>query len=468
MLDSLQPILENYKFPFTLRDDQMLDIDYLVYYDRVGVFLDVGLGKTVVATAVCFYHGLQGTVDQVLCLVPPVLVKQWELWIEEFKSQGVTVSVYSGTPAVRKALSFDTDFVITTLGLFKNDHVRFMDEFKDRKVAVIVDEAASIRIISTGNHKAVRDFVDTPNKKLLMLTGTPAGAHPATVYGYIALKTPDIYRDYRQFVLLHVTATDMRGNPTGFRNLDLLQLNLRLQSVTRKAEDVLDLPGVIHIPVRYELSKPHQKLYDKLIEDLLLELEDGTVIDATTQQRMYAAAQQFVLNVPEGNNVKPAGFDVLDQVIEETGLLNTAGEKLIVFSNFRKTNDAVMAHLEGQGISAVQLYGGSDSDKVLAQFKSDPKIKVLSANTKSGGCGLNLQFCRYMLFLETPITSSDYQQASARIYRSGQTRKCRVWMAVALKTLQESIVRNVLRKEDVLMKVTPTKNTLRAALTGKG
>lgn len=463
---TVQEIVDAYKFPFELRGDQVEDIDFLVRYDRVGLFLDMGLGKTAVATAICFYHGLQRSVNQVLCLVPPILVKQWALWLREFP--GLSITVYRGTPVQRKKIGLEDDFIITTLGLFKNDHERFMASMAQRRLAVLVDEAAAIRMPNTGNYKAVRDLVETPNKKLLMLTGTPLGAHPATAYGYIKLKTPDVYRDYRQFLMLHVTGVDMRGNPTGFKNLDLLQTALMSQSVFRRAEDVLDLPEVQHIPVKYELGKQHQALYDELIDELLLTLENGTVIDATTQQRMYAAAQQFVLNVPDGGKIKPAGLDVLDQVIEETGLCRLDDEKLIVYVNFRKTNEAIVAHLKAAGIGCVQVYGGANNDKALAQFRDDPKIKIMVAQPKSGGVGLNLQFCRYQLFLEIPITSGDFQQAVARIKRSGQLRKCGVWIAIALRTVQETIARNVMKKESILQKVTPTRSTLRAALTGKG
>ncbi len=462
---TVQEIVDAYKFPFELRGDQVEDIDFLVRYDRVGLFLDMGLGKTAVATAICFYHGLQGSVHQVLCLVPPVLVKQWELWLREFPDLSITV--YRGTPAQRKKIGLEADFIITTLGLFKNDHERFMGSMARRRLAVVVDEAAAIRMPNTGNYKAVRDLVETPSKKLLMLTGTPLGAHPATGYGLIKLKTPDVYRDYRQFLMLHVTGVDMRGNPTGFRNLDLLQTALMSQSVFRRAEDVLELPEVQHIPVKYELGKQHQALYNELIDELLLTLDNGTVIDATTTQKLYSRAQQFIMEVPDGGKIRPAGFDVLDQVIEETGLLRLDNEKLIVFVNFRKTNEAIIAYLQAAGIGCVQVYGGADNQKALDKFRDDTSIKIMVAQPKSSGIGLNLQFCRYQLFLETPITSGDFQQAVARIKRSGQTRKCQVWIAVALNTLQETIVRNTLRKESVLQKVTPTKATLRAALTGK-
>ena len=462
---TVQDIVVAYKFPFDLRRDQVEDIDFLVRYDRVGLFLDVGLGKTAVATAICFYHGLQGSVNQVLCLVPPVLVKQWELWLREFP--GLSITVYRGTPAQRKKIGLEDDFIITTLGLFKNDHERFMASMAQRRLAVIVDEAAAIRMPNTGNYKAVRDLVETPSKKLLMLTGTPLGAHPASGYGYIKLKTPDVYRDYRQFLLLHVTSVDMRGNPTGFRNLDLLQTALMSQSVSRRAEDVLDLPEVQHIPVKYELGKQHQALYDELVEELLLTLDNGTVIDGTTQQKFYMQAQQLILNVPDGGTIKPAGLDVLDQVIEETGLCRLDNEKLIIFVNFRRSNEAVTDYLRAAGVGCVQVYGGANNQRALDQFREDPSTKVLVAQPKSGGVGLNLQFCKYMLFLEIPITSGDFGQAVGRIKRSGQTQRCRIWIATALHTLQETIVRNTLKKEDILQKVFYTKASLRAALTGR-
>ena len=215
-------VLRHYRFPFEFREDQIEDVCMLAPAARSGIFNDPGLGKTAVATAICFYKGIYGDIDQVLCLLPPILIDQWEEWLKNWPD--ISVQRYLGPPARRKKIDLEGDFILSTVGLFKNDFDRIMSHFNLRKTALLIDEATCIRQPDTGNFRAVRDFVDLPDKHLLMLTGTPLGAHPATAYGYIALKSPDLYGSYRRFKLIHVTREDQFDTPCAFQNLDLLFL----------------------------------------------------------------------------------------------------------------------------------------------------------------------------------------------------------------------------------------------------
>ncbi|WP_041718824.1 C-terminal helicase domain-containing protein [Desulfurivibrio alkaliphilus] len=234
-----------------------------------------------------------------------------------------------------------------------------------------------------------------------------------------------------------------------------------------KAEDVLDIPDVNYINLEYELQWKHARYYQELVEELLVVFDSGQVIDAVTQQALYQRAQRMILSVPDPKIV-PAGLDMLNQVIEETGVERLHDEKLLVYVNYRDSNDAVKAHLDKLKIGCIQIYGGAtDNHKRVEQFRDDPAIKVAITQPKSGGAGLNLQFCRYMMFLELPITSSDFEQCVGRIKRSGQDRKCTVWPSCAIGTIQESIRERLLNKEDLLQTVFPTRETLRKALTGR-
>lgn len=464
-----------YKFPFELRPDQKEDIDNLSCYYRLKLFNDPGLGKTITSIGIALAWGLANTIDQVIVLAPPILIEQWEETIDYFPE--LVRTTYRGSPVVRQKLrdagALDADFIVTTLGLFKNDFDEVVAQFAARRVAVIVDEAASVRMPSSGNFRALRDFIEEADgkRRLMLLTGTPLGATPLGAYGYIALTTPGVYRNFSQFQLFHVKGTNKFGQPTAFQQLDLLRDRLMVQGVRRVADDVLTLPSITFNYVKYHLDRSHQKLYDKLITELLLTLKDGSVVDATTQQKLYVEAQRFILN-GLATEAQPAGFDILGQVLEETGITKGSGEKLIVYANFTDSNNRIIQYLEelrNKFVKPVLVYGPNAAKNAAAveQFKTDPKTTIMVCNPKSGGVGLNLQMCRYQLFLELPLTSADFQQAVARIKRSGQQRKCLVWVACALGTIQEHIHRNVLQKEVVVQRVVHTKDTIRAALRGK-
>jgi superfamily II DNA helicase RecQ len=173
-----------------------------------------------------------------------------------------------------------------------------------------------------------------------------------------------------------------------------------------------------------------------------------------------------------GETIKPAGFDLLATMVDESGILDGNGEKLIVYAHYRESNVAIAEFLEKiKGVNPVQAYGDLGSDRNLKnvqRFLDDPLVNVLVANPRSIGIGLNLQsVCRSMLFLELPLTADDFIQAVGRIKREGQTKPCLIRFGVAKGTIQEAIARAIVKKEDIVQKVRPTVDTLRSALFGR-
>ena len=89
-------------------------------------------------------------------------------------------------------------------------------------------------------------------------------------------------------------------------------------------------------------------------------------------------------------------------------------------------------------------------------------------NPRSGGIGLELQgTCNHVLFAEFPITGNEFKQARSRVWRQGQTKKVVCRMLVAEGTVQATLIKNILQKDDLLSQVQPTLLTLRQELLGE-
>ena len=467
MTTPVEEVLQHYKLPFTLRKDQNEDINTLCDPDwvRNGIYLPVGAGKTATATMVAFHAGLKDLIDQIIVLCPPILLRQWVSWLESFNS--VETLLYRGTPAQRKEMSFDkADCIVTTPGLFKNDFARFMEFFSQRRIYLIVDEATCVRQVGTLMYKAARDFTNTGQKMLSLLTGTTISA-PFQAYGYVKLIAPSIYRDYSHFTMVHITRLDQYKTPCAYQNLDLLAKNMAFHTVRREARDIMDLPDVNYVPVLYDLDPAHMRLYNRVVEELLVTLDDGAILDGLTPQRMRMTAQRVILMPAEfgGEKIKPIGFQLIDDFVTELG-----GEKLIIYSNFRSSNETVFDYCAAAGLNPALVYGGNSSKQSfeeLKRFKSDPACLALVGNPRSVGIGVDgLQdICHAVLFLELP-TPDEFEQAVGRVDRQGQKIRSVVKIGTANHTVQVSMMRNSLKKEDLVKKVVPTKTSMRKALMG--
>jgi len=234
------------------------------------------------------------------------------------------------------------------------------------------------------------------------------------------------------------------------------------------ADDVLDMPETTYDPFHYELAPKHQQLYNKLVEELLVTLDDGELLDGTTQQRLYMQTQRLILNpaLYGGEQILPAGFQIIDNMLEESD-----GEKLMIFANFQASNEAIFAHVEKLGgYNPVIVYGVNGPKKnadAMDKFLTDPTCLVAVCNPQSAGVGLNCQeVCRQLLFLELPVTAAGFTQAVGRVRRDGQHRNVLIRIAVALDTIQVRLQKTVVRHEDEVQQVLPSKETLRKALMG--
>jgi SNF2 family DNA or RNA helicase len=466
-MDPATSIATNYPLPFPPYQFQNDAVNSLAPCKFSAIWSDPGTGKTLMSSMLALLAGLDGRADQIITLVPPLLISQWSRWLT---SLGVNTLAYRGSPKWRAGQDFAAwDAIVLSYQIFKRDHARLMKEFAGVKAFVIIDEAAEIKNVRTLVYKATRDFCRLPNKTGVMLSGTPV-SNPTNAYSYITIKSPGIYRSYTQFAAVHITSVDPWGEPTGFSYLELLAENLMLNAVRVRADDVLELPEIQYVPVEYDLEPKHLKLYNQLVEEQLLVLEDGAVIDAVTAQRLYHSCQRLIL-MP-ANGIKPEAFDIVRQLVNELDIPDS-GEKLVVFTNYTDSNNQVFEYLKKlPGVNPVQAFGGlspKQSQDNLQKFLNDPSLNVLVGHPRTVGVGVDSMqhVCRAICFLELPLTGAHFLQCIARIHRQGQKKRCVVKLAIANGTIQKLIARRIVQKEDVVQKVVPSKETLRAALTGR-
>lgn len=457
-------VLANFKLPFPLRPYQIKDLNELAPKTRAGYYYEQGTGKTVTATAATLYKLASGRIDACIVIMPPILLTMWFRWLN--KIEGVTVVKYAGTPTERTLINLDAKFVLMSIQIFKRDQEYLERVFRNKRLNILVDEAHSIKNVSSANYKSLRDF--SAGHDMMLLSGTPIST-PMDGYAFCKFITPDTYRSMGQFVNLHVDKVDFFKKVTAWKNLDVLTENMKINSTRVLRQEVLeDLPPVIYTPLFYSLESKHQKLYDMMAEEQILKLEGGKKIDATSAQAMYFALQQIVTNYEQFSGVESDvsnAFEMVDQVIDEMG-----GAKLVIFATYRMTNRTLLKRLAKH--NAVAAFGDNttkQNQKSLETFMDDPKCKIFIGQPTSVGYGVDgLQHvCKDALFLETPTVPRDFHQAVARLYRGGQTDSTTIRIAVAEKTIQVRLHDNLLINDKLVNRVIGSFEDLRDAIYGK-
>lgn len=426
---------------------------------------EVGGGKTVVSTVV----SMLGPATTTLVLVPPILVPPWLRWLRKHSD---SVLRYDGAPTTRKKFVLgDHRWVVMTHGVFRKDFERIYEDLKGKDVDTIVDEAQWLKNIESKLYTYVGIFTNRPHGSLQMLTGTPTST-PMDCYAYLRLLRLPFYRSMKHFENSHVYKRDFFKKVIGWQNLEVLADRFNARRIHRSRLEVHGPSAPPLFPdTTYELSKEHMDLYEKMIDEQLLEYDDETLIDVSTATKLYHAMQAAVVNYDFYSNdptSRSAAYDLIDQTIEETECLQQGKSKLIIWTYYKLTSASVLAYLAKLGIDAVGAYSEVNSEKNMERFMNDPACRVGVFQYQSAGAGLNPQgVCWEALFLELTRSTILMTQALGRIDREGQLHIPSQRIACASGTIQETLLAGLLQNDDTVTKVERTKKSLREVLLGR-
>jgi SNF2 family DNA or RNA helicase len=459
---------------------QVTGLNQVLAYTRYGIYDEPGLGKTLIAQAAALY--MAGYGNKVVIIMPPILLEQFEKEMDHTFygwRDYVSFHVLNEGPDKRCAL-FEKwratdwpDIMCLSYKQFaklpkpkkkKNKETGKMEPVgppnPDDNIChvlktagynyAICDEAHALKNPSSNMHKAVKYLLGKEGEAgLMLMTGTPVPNELTDAYGMIDIVTPGKYASMRSFQRLHCiyrTNDDGWSTLIGYQNREVMSTHLYARA-RRVPKDVLGLkkPQVIEFPVN--LDPAHHALYKKLIRERFLEMGDK-IISAMNQQALRMKSLQ-IITTPElftHANLKNEIFGGVDQLIDSIGIRE---EKVVVFAHFRESVESLVRHFDRLGYNPAVIYGGAGSNVANKnKFLEDDTCRVLVANPRSGGVGLNLQsVCRYAIFAEPTSVPGDFKQASERIHRKGQTKVVTIYILKALGTVAPQATKNMLKKE---------------------
>jgi len=212
---------------------------------------------------------------------------------------------------------------------------------------------------------------------------------------------------------------------------------------------------------------PPAKQQEKLREWRLLAVDDEMSVDesgddedldiaadATAAQRiedMRAEVQKLAELIKEANGIdrsSEAKLNLLRDTFDNEGFRKLADDKrkLLIFTEYRATQDYVVDHLEAWGFKVCTIHGGMPQGarkEAERRFRTECEILVA---TEAAGEGINLQFCSRMVNYDLPWNPNRLEQRMGRIHRIGQLDDVTVVNFVAENTVEGSILRRLFQK----------------------
>jgi len=433
---------------FIPHDYQRRAIEKIMATPAVGLFLQMGLGKTVISlTAVKRLIYEEFEVSRVLVIAPLKVAE--DTWSREGAKwdhlKGLKIAKILGTAKQRTAAAeSDADIYVVN-----RENVAWLAGLYPAKRwrwdMVIIDELSSFKSNQAERFKAlrrVRPFM----RRVVGLTGTPNPNGYMDLWAEIFLL--DMGERLGRTIGSYRRTYFRPGKGNGYVTYEWLllpeadraiQAKIADITVSMLAEDYLKLPERIDNEVRVALGLEARAAYRRMERERVLELEGETVTAATAAAVMGKLLQLSGGAVYDDEGGWAEFHDEKTKALKE--IIDTAGGPVLVFYGYRHERERLLTDLAA--LRPRELKRAED----ITEW-NEGKIPVLIAHPASIGYGLNLQAGGHVIvWYSLPWSLELYQQANARLHRQGQGEAVIVNHLIAVGTVDEQVMKSLKAKD---------------------
>lgn len=430
-----------------LHNYQRVCVQHIIDHPFCGVFLDMGLGKTIsTLTAINELKYDYCEINTVLVIAPKRVAET--VWEEEAKSWDHTrhlkFSKIIGTEKQRlAALKVNADVYVIS-----RDNVSWLCSLYAARLPfdmLVIDELSSFKSHQTQRFKALR-LARVWFKRVVGLTGTPAPN------GLINLWSQMYLIDRGQRLEKTITAYRSRyfrpGASNGYvvytYNLlpeaeQLIHDRIKDICISMRAEDYLEMPERIDNFVKVTMPPQLQDAYKRFERESVITIVNDMENSSMTVNAVNAAALsnkllQFANGAIYGENkevryIHELKLEALKEIIE-----TAEGKPVLVAWTYQFDRDRLMSYF--RNLCPRELKTAKDIEDW-----NNGKVQLMLAHPASAGHGLNLQAGGNIIVWYGLTWSLElYQQFNSRLYRQGQKNRTIIHHIVTMRTHDEDVV----------------------------
>lgn len=471
-------------------DHQIVAVEAAYNAEYFGYLMEMGTGKTpCVINELQLYacNMEQGEMIRAVVVCPKALCFNWEREFKKFfndcinihievMNKGDTKSLDQMAKAIRsismvKILIVPYDSVpvmLKQLTIFKPTYLAF-------------DECHYLKNSETKRWKACNALAEVSGMRRI-LTGTPAPNNIVDLWAQFQILRPGIlgYNTVSGFKKAYcVIEQDATGRDkiVGVKNIDRLRENMARVSFIVKKEECLDLPEKMYDTIALDMPDSVRAMYDQIVSDFFTQLD--TNLEVSTEYIIvqmlklsqvcagFVIAKEFTSEGVDSVDSEEDGWKSktillpgadykMDVMCDEAEEVVQDG-KLIIWSRFKVASDMIKAKLASRGIRA-ELFNGSTKDadriRIVDEFNTADDLRVIIANQKSGGVGLNLLGTKTApshtaFFFSNDFSYGNRLQAEDRQHRIGQTNKVLYKDFVYKNSIEQYIAMKLQGKKDI-------------------
>jgi SNF2 family DNA or RNA helicase len=413
--------------------------------EESAVFLECGLGKSVITLTAIKNLMARGEVSRVLVVAPLRVGKT--TWPEEIGKWdhlgGLTYAVAIGSVAERlNALKAQADITI-----INRENVEWLIDKSGMPFdydMLVIDELSSFKSFKAKRFKALLK-VRPKITRVVGLTGTPSSNGLMDLWAEFRLLDlgERLGRYITRYRLAYFTP-DKRNAQVVFSYKPLPGAEERIYdkiddiTISMRASDYLKLPSLVMNTVVVEMGEKEKDIYDNLCDDMVVSLgesEIDAVNAASLSNKLLQMANGAVYGEEQSvHHIHDEKLNALEDLIESAN-----GKPVLVAYWFK--HDLARIKAKFPFVREIK----TDED-IRAWNRGEIEVGVI--HPASAGHGLNLQTGGSTLIWFGLTWSLElYQQTNARLYRQGQKNTVVIHHIVTKGTIDERVLKALEKKE---------------------
>ena len=427
---------------------QQYTIDRMIREKHLGLFYRMGAGKTVITlTALNELIYRRFEVNKALIIAPKFVAQ--DTWVKESAEWPhlslLRMSLILGSEKKRiEAVEADADVYVIN----RENVLWLTSKYPGKRWpfdCVVFDELSSFKNPSAIRFKKIRKMLPLISRTY-GLTGTPGNYLNLWSEVYLLDQGERLGRTFTSYRNKYFEP-DRRGNGIVYsyklragakEEIDRLIADI---CISLRPDDYAKLPPIVYDDLGIHLNATAARRYMTMERESLIEIGDSEI---TAQ--VAAVVTGKLLQIASGAVYDDTGQAVVihDQKIEALkDLLSYTSGPSLVFYNFKHERDRILETFAGKPIRIAEIKDDGAIDRWNAG-----EIDLLLAHPASAAYGLNLQRGGHDVIWFSPTWNLElYEQANARLYRTGQQYQVKVTHLIARGTVDEDVMESLTKKD---------------------
>lgn len=419
--------------------------EFILSHKEAAIFLDCGLGKTVVTLTALeeLLHDFF-EIGKVLVIAPLRVARDtWPSEIAKWEhTKNIRASVVMGSAKERTAALLKPAEVY----IINRENVKWLIEESNMPMdfdMIVIDELSSFKSYQAKRFRALMKLRPSV-KRIVGLTGTPSANGLMDLWAEFRLL--DMGKRLGRFISHYRDAyflPNKRDQQMVFSYKpregaeDAIYRRIEDITVSMRAREYLKMPALVSNIVPVALDARERKLYDDMKRDMVIAVENEEVdaVSAAALSNKLLQMANGAVYTEEGKVIRlhDRKLDALEDLAESAN-----GKSVLIAYWYKHDLERIQSRLSVREIRSNEDIEAWNAGEIL--------LGVI--HPASAGHGLNLQFGGSTLVWFGLTWSLElYQQTNARLYRQGQKDTVIIHHLVAAGTMDEKVMQALERKD---------------------